>query len=65
VTAEKTHLSSRHFQDIETGRRPGIRLATVERIAKVFKVEAWELLQPERFPEPKNQRGRSRPKVMR
>lgn len=42
--AEKAGLSARHFQDIETGRRPGIRLATIDRIAKVLRVPAWGLL---------------------
>lgn len=57
--AEKAGLSVRHFQDIEAGRRPGIRVATIERIAKVLRVQVSELFQPDRFPEPMNQRGKS------
>ena len=63
ATAEKTGLSARHLQDIEGGRRPGIRLATIERLAKVFGVQVWQLLQPGRFPEAKRQRGKSGHKI--
>jgi DNA-binding Xre family transcriptional regulator len=63
--AEKAGLSTRHFQDIEGGRRPGIRLATIERLAKAMRVQVWELLQPERFPESKRQRGKSGHKIKR
>ncbi len=59
VTAEKAGLGARHFQDIESGRRNGVRLETIERIAKALRVEVWQLLQPDRFPEPKIQRGKS------
>jgi hypothetical protein len=58
-------MSVRHFQDIEGGRRAGIRLATIERIAKVLNVEVWELLQTGRFPEPTRQRGKSARRVKR
>jgi transcriptional regulator with XRE-family HTH domain len=65
LTAEKAGLAPRHYQDIEAGRRAGIRLATIERIAKVLHVEVWELLQPGRFPEPERQRGRSVGRIKR
>lgn len=65
VTAEKAGLPVRHFQDIETGRRPGIRLATIERIAKVMRLEVWELLQPGKIPEPARERGRSSRRIKR
>jgi transcriptional regulator with XRE-family HTH domain len=59
MAAEKAGLGARHFQDIEAGRRHGVRLETIERIAKTLRVEVWQLLQPDRFPEPKLQRGKS------
>ncbi len=59
ATAERAGLSARHFQDLEAGRRPGLRLATIERIAKVLHVPVWQLLEPGRFPEPARQRGKS------
>ena len=58
-TAEKAGLAVRHFQDIEAGRREGLRLATIERIAKVFSLQVWQLLQPGRFPATQRQRGKS------
>jgi transcriptional regulator with XRE-family HTH domain len=57
--AEKVRVSPRHFQDIESQRREGIRLATIDRIAKALGVESWELLRPGRFPAPDRLRGRS------
>jgi transcriptional regulator with XRE-family HTH domain len=65
ASAEKAGISVRHFQDIEACRRAGVRLATVERIAKVLHVQVWELLQPGRYPEPQRQRGRSVGKIKR
>lgn len=65
ATAERAGLAVRHFQDIEGGRRPGIRLATIERLAKVFRVEVWELLQPGRYPESERQRGKTALKIKR
>jgi transcriptional regulator with XRE-family HTH domain len=65
ATAERAGLGPRHFQDIESGRRPGIRLETIAKIAKVLKVEPWELLKPERFPEPAVQRGKSGRRIKR
>jgi transcriptional regulator with XRE-family HTH domain len=65
ATAEKAGLAVRHLQDIEGGRRPGIRLATIERLAKAFRVEVWELFQPGRYPESKRQRGKSALKIKR
>ena len=65
ATAERAGLTPRHFQDIEAQRREGIRLATIERIAKVLRVQVWELLQLGRFPEPERQRGKSGRRVKR
>jgi transcriptional regulator with XRE-family HTH domain len=65
TVAERAGLSTRHFQDIEAQRREGIRLATVDRIASVLEVPAWHLFDPERFPEPERQRGKSATKIRR
>jgi transcriptional regulator with XRE-family HTH domain len=64
-TAEKAGLSVRHFQDIEAGRRAGVRLETVEKIGKTLHVQTWELLQPGRFPESTHQRGKSVRRIKR
>jgi DNA-binding Xre family transcriptional regulator len=65
MLAEKAGLSVRHFQDIETRRRAGIRLETIERIARALHVQVWQLLQPGRFPTPERQRGRTTLRVRR
>lgn len=65
LVAEKAGLGARHFQDIEAGRRDGLRLATVEKIAAALGVLPWELLQESRFPEPVRRRGKSGPAIER
>ena len=65
IIAEKAGLSTRHFQDLETGRRPGMRVETIERIADVLRVEVWQLFKEGIFPEPEVQRGRSTKKIRR
>lgn len=65
AVAEKAGLSVRHYQDIEAGRRPGMRVATIERIARALRVEVWELFRPDGFPEPVRQRGKSALKIRR
>ena len=44
--AEKSGLDFRHYQRIETGKWPGLQLHTIEQLAKVFKVEVYELFMP-------------------
>ncbi len=44
--AEKAGLTYRHYQDIEAAARPGLQLATVERLAKAFNLSISELLNP-------------------
>lgn len=65
LTAEKAGLAVRHFQDIEAGRREGLRLATIARIAGALRVQLWQLLQPGRFPATRRQRGKSVGKITR
>ncbi len=59
LTAELAGIPYRYLQDIEAQRRPGIRLATIERLAKALGVEPWQLLKPDQYPAPLNKRGRS------
>lgn len=63
--AEKAKMSTRHYQDLESGRRPGMRIETIERIADVLRVEVWQLFKPSSFPEPEVQRGKSSRKIRR
>ncbi|MBM3843963.1 MAG: helix-turn-helix transcriptional regulator [Verrucomicrobia bacterium] len=57
--AELAGIPYRYLQDIEAQQRPGIRLATIEKLAKALEVEPWELLKPAQFPPPSNKRGKS------
>ena len=63
--AERAGIAVRHFQDVEAGRRPGIRLVTIERIAKALRIQVWALFQPGRFPAPTRQRGKSGLRIKR
>jgi len=44
--AEKYGFSYKYYQKLESGRKKQIWLGTVERLAKAFGLEAWELLAP-------------------
>ena len=65
AVAELTGLSPRHFQDIEAMRREGIRLATIEKVARVLRVPVWQLLQADRFPEAERHRGKTGTRIKR
>jgi transcriptional regulator with XRE-family HTH domain len=60
LLAEKAGLAYQHYQDIEAGRRDGLRLVTIERIAKALEVPVWKLFEPGHFPKPQKKRGRSK-----
>ena len=44
--AEKAGLKYKHYQAVEAGRKPDVRLSTVEKLAKALGIEPWELLHP-------------------
>jgi transcriptional regulator with XRE-family HTH domain len=44
--AEKAHISYKYYQAIEAGRKPDLRLSTLERLARAHGLEVWELLLP-------------------
>lgn len=46
--AERSGLDYKHYQGIEAGRRPELRLSTVDKLAKAYELQAWQLLQPKR-----------------
>ena len=46
--AELAGLEYKYVQKIESGRWPGLQLRTVEILARALKLEAWELLSPNR-----------------
>ncbi len=65
AVAERSGLSPRHYQDVEAMRREGIRLATIEKIARVLRVPVWQLLQADRFPVTERQRGKTGSRIKR
>jgi transcriptional regulator with XRE-family HTH domain len=44
--ASTSGLDYKHYQKIEGGKWPGIRLDTVDRLAKALAIPAWELIRP-------------------
>ncbi|MBC2594781.1 helix-turn-helix transcriptional regulator [Ruficoccus amylovorans] len=42
--AEKAGLDYKHYQGIEAGRRPELRLSTIDKLAAAYGKEAWQLL---------------------
>ena len=45
--AELSGISYKYYQQIEAGRKPDLRLSTLERLASAYHLEAWELLLPD------------------
>jgi transcriptional regulator with XRE-family HTH domain len=50
--AEMSGITYKYYQQIEQGRKPELRLSTLERLAKAYGIEVYQLLAPE-FPETK------------
>jgi transcriptional regulator with XRE-family HTH domain len=44
--AELAGISYKYYQQVETGRKPDLRLSTLERLAHAYGVEVYELLAP-------------------
>ena len=47
--SERSGISYKYYQAIEGGRKPDLRLSTLERLAKVYRIELWQLFSPQ-FP---------------
>lgn len=45
--AEHAQISYKYYQAIEAGRKPDLRLSTLERLARAHGLEVWELLMPD------------------
>lgn len=45
--AELSGISYKYYQQIEAGRKPDLRLSTLERLAGAYGLEVWQLLLPE------------------
>ena len=57
--AELAGLGYKHYQQIEIGKKPDLRLSTLERIASAYGIEVHQLLAP-RMPPSKIRSTRSR-----
>jgi transcriptional regulator with XRE-family HTH domain len=44
--SEASGISYKYYQAIEAGRKPDLRLSTLERIANAYGIEVYELLGP-------------------
>ena len=44
--SEIAGLGYKHYQQIEAGRKPDLRLSTLERLAQAYGIEVYELLSP-------------------
>ena len=59
MVAEKAGVMYRHYQDLEAGRRPGVQLATIDRLADALGETASRLLEAGRYSTPEAKRGRN------
>ena len=44
--SERAGLSYKYYQAVEAGRKRELRLSTLERLARAYELEVWELLAP-------------------
>lgn len=65
MVAEKAGVTYRHYQDLEAGRRPGVQLATVDRLADALGETASRLLEAGRYSTPEAKRGRNPRQIKR
>ena len=45
--ADKFGLSYKYYQAVEGGRKLDLRLSTMERLAKAYGIELWQLVSPQ------------------
>jgi transcriptional regulator with XRE-family HTH domain len=45
--AEMSGISYKYYQQVEAGRKPELRLSTLERLAKAYGIEVYQLIAPE------------------
>jgi transcriptional regulator with XRE-family HTH domain len=62
--AELSGITYKYYQQIEAGRKPELRLSTLERLAKAYGIEVFQLLSPEQ-PKTKITRTVKRPATPR
>jgi len=45
--AERSGISYKYYQAVEAGRKRELRLSTLERLARAYGLEVWQLLAPD------------------
>jgi transcriptional regulator with XRE-family HTH domain len=45
--SERIGISYKYYQAVETGIKKDLRLSTLERLAKAYGIEVWQLLAPQ------------------
>jgi transcriptional regulator with XRE-family HTH domain len=65
MLAERAGVTYRHYQDIEAGRKPGLRVATVDRLAAALGETTSRLLEAGRHSQPEARRGRNPRRIQR
>lgn len=60
AVATKAGLAAKYYQDVEAGRRPDLKLTTIQRIARALNVQVWEIFKPGCFAKPDRLRGRTK-----
>lgn len=58
--AELSGISYKYYQAVEAGRKPELRLSTLERLARPYGIEVYQLLSPE-TPKTRLRKPKSRP----
>jgi len=56
--AELSGISYKYYQAVEAGRKPDLRLSTLQRLGSAYGIEVWQLLSPAL---PKTKAPRQRP----
>ena len=44
--AELSGISYKYYQAVEAGRKPDLRLSTLQRLSSAYGIEVWQLLSP-------------------
>jgi transcriptional regulator with XRE-family HTH domain len=44
--AERSGISYKYYQAVEGGRKRDLRLSTLERVARAYGIEVWQLVSP-------------------
>lgn len=57
-------MDYKYYQDLESGRLPGVTLATIQKLADFLEVEVWMLFHPDVIPAADVKKARA-PKIDR